>query len=269
VHTGTDCSQQLDPRTRAFYCLALATLSEAQVPFLVGGAYALERYTGIPPHTKDFDIFVRQADSQRAFEALSAAGCETQATFPHWLGKAFCGEDFIDIIFSSGNGIAGVDDAWFEYAVEGQVLGTPVQLCPPEEMIWQKAFIMERERYDGADVAHLLRASGRSLDWPRLLGRFGPHWRVLLSHLVLFGFIYPAERAQVPAWVLQGLLERLRAELDAEPAAERLCQGTMLSRAQYLVDVEQWAYQDARLPPTGSMTEQETAHWTAAIEEGK
>ena len=26
-----------------------------------------------------------------------------------------------------------------------------------EESLWQKAFIMERERYDGADVAHLLR----------------------------------------------------------------------------------------------------------------
>jgi hypothetical protein len=28
----------------------------------------------------------------------------------------------------------------------------PVIFCPPEEMIWSKAFVMERERYDGADA---------------------------------------------------------------------------------------------------------------------
>ena len=31
------------------------------MPFLVGGAYAFARYTGIERHTKDFDVFVRAA----------------------------------------------------------------------------------------------------------------------------------------------------------------------------------------------------------------
>jgi len=53
---------------------------------------------------------------------------------------------------------------------------------------------MERERFDGGDIAHLIRGSGRDLDWQRLLNRFGPHWRVLFSHLVMFGFCYPSER---------------------------------------------------------------------------
>ena len=79
---------------------------------------------------------------------------------------------------------------------------------------------MERERYDGADVAHLLRAHGDRLDWPRLLRRFGPHWRVLLSHLVLFGFIYPGERALVPAWVMDAAA-RAPAPRDAQRAGAR------------------------------------------------
>ncbi len=33
---------------------------------------------------------------------------------------------------------------------------------------------MERERYDGADVAHLLRAGAPHLNWLRLFGHFGP-----------------------------------------------------------------------------------------------
>src|SRR5262249_17967308 len=151
----------------------LATLQRAGLPFLVGGAYALERYTCIRRNTKDFDIFVRPADSRRVLDVLAAAGYRTEVTFSHWLGKAYCGDDFLDVIFSSGNGLARVDDEWFLYAVGAEVFGLLVKLCPPEEMIWQKAYIVERERYDGADVAHLLRGCGPRLDWPRLLRRFG------------------------------------------------------------------------------------------------
>ena len=77
--------------------------------------------------------------------------------FHHWLAKAHHGDKFIDVIFNSGNGVAEVDDEWFAHAVDEEVLGAPVKLVPAEEMIWSKAMIMERERYDGADVAHLLR----------------------------------------------------------------------------------------------------------------
>ena len=41
-------------------------------------------------------------------------------------------------------------------------------LCPPEEMIWSKAFVQERERFDGADVLHVFRTLGRTLSWDRL-----------------------------------------------------------------------------------------------------
>ena len=106
------------------------------------------------------------------------------------------------MIFSSGIAVADVVDEWFEHAVKGEVLGLPVLLSPAEEMIWSKAFVMERERYDGADIAHLIRAIGHEIDWRRLLRRFDTRWRVLFSHLVMYGFIYPAERKQVPDWVL-------------------------------------------------------------------
>src|SRR5581483_354665 len=144
-----------------------------------------------------------------------------------------------NIIFNSGNGCCPVDEKWFEHALPTEVLGIPVNLCPPEEIIWQKAFIMERERYDGADVAHLLRACGDTLDWRRLLDRFGPYWRVLLAHLVLYDFVYPGHPSPIPKWVLQELSGRLQRDSDSntDPA---LCCGTLLSREQYLVDVTEW-----------------------------
>jgi hypothetical protein len=265
-HAALTGQAALDPSTREYYCQAIRTLRASDVPFLVGGAYAFERYTGIARHTKDFDIFVRPADLNRALQVFRAAGYHTELTYPHWLGKAFCSGDFIDVIFGSGNGIAPVDDEWFAHAVDAEVLGIPLQLSPAEEMIWSKSFIQERERYDGADVAHVLRAQAEHLDWERLLRRFGDRWRVLLSHLTLFGFIYPAERAKIPAHVMERLIDRLQHDLRTPPPAEPVCQGTVLSREQYLVDVERWGYADARLQPRGNMTPQDIDHWTAAID---
>ena len=142
-------------------------LSDAGVPFLVGGSHAFLEYTGIVRTTKDFDLFLRKADMERAMEALRAAGYRAELTFPHWLGKAWQHDDFVDLVFSSGNGLAVVDDGWFDHAVETQVLGMPVKIVPCEEFVWQKSFVMERERFDGADIMHVLRARGAQLDWAR------------------------------------------------------------------------------------------------------
>jgi hypothetical protein len=261
------CPAHLDPLTFAFYERSLRALVASEVPFLVGGAYAFERYTGIARHTKDFDIFVRPTHLDDVFAVLGATGCNTEIAFPHWLGKARCGDDLVDIIFSSGNGVATVDDLWFTHAVEDTVLGVPVRLMPPEEMIWSKGFIMERERFDGADVAHVLHARAETLDWRRLVGRFGRHWRVLLGHLVLFGFTYPAERARIPAWVMNELTRRLARETASVPTAgaARVCRGPLLSRAQYLVDIDERGYQDARLTHESAMNEADIQLWTDGI----
>jgi hypothetical protein len=247
------------------YRVALDRMIESRVPFLVGGAYAFARYTGIERFTKDFDVFLRARDLERVHGALASVGFAVSRPFPHWLAKAHRGDDFVDLIYSSGNGVARVDDDWFTHGVDAEVLGVPVKLVGPEEIIWSKSFIMERERYDGADVAHLLRAAAADIDWARLVERFGPYWRILFSHLVLFGFVYPGERNAIPIWVTEQLSERLADEVRTSPATEHVCQGTILSRQQYLTDIERWGYQDARVFPRGHMSEADTATWTAAI----
>lgn len=261
---------QLAPRTRDFYRRTIQALQADGVPFLVGGAYALAHLAGVERHTKDLDIFLKPDDLDRALGTLAAAGFRVEKTFPHWLAKAY--EDgrrprcFIDLIYRSGNGLAEIDDEWFAHAEEANVLGLNARLTPPEESLWSKAFVMERERFDGADVAHLLRARGPSLDWERLLRRFGPHWRVLLAHLTLFGFIFPGDRDRVPARVIRMLADRLRDEADTPAPAEPVCQGTLLSRAQYLADVDRDGYRDGRLPPRGQMSPEDVARWTEAID---
>ncbi|MFP5245164.1 MAG: hypothetical protein ACLGH0_00625, partial [Thermoanaerobaculia bacterium] len=198
----------------------------------------------------------------RAAWAFQKAGYKAELTFPHWLGKAFHGDDFVDLIFSAGNGVAAVDDLWFQHAVKEKVFGVDVELIPAEEMIWSKGLIMERERFDGADVAHVLRAVGDRLDWHRLLERFGPFWRALYAHIVLFSFIYPSDRHKVPEWVIEQLSERMRDDSQAEE--ERICYGTIVSRQQYLKDINDWGYEDARIVH-GTMEQEDIDRWTAGI----
>ena len=266
---SSDTERLAPPEAEAFYRAVLRTLADADVPYLVGGAYAFVRYTGIDRRTKDFDIFVMPGDVDRAFAALQRAGYRTDLTFPHWLGKVFKGDDFVDLIFSSGNGTANVDEGWFDHAEDGEVFGLPVQLAPAEEMLWSKAFVMERERYDGNDVLHMMLVRAETLDWDRVVDRFGAQWRVLLSYLVLFGFVYPGERARIPQRVVDELLRRLTVELTNNAPVRKLCNGTILSRQQYLIDIDEWGYLDGRQEPRGNMSPEEIAHWTAAIDQQK
>jgi hypothetical protein len=250
--------------SREFYREAMEFLARANVPFLVGGAFAFVHQAGIDRSTKDLDIFVRPSDVQRLLRASADAGYEADLFFSHWLAKIRSPSGFVDVIFSSGNGIAVVDDQWFEHASEREVLGVRVLVAPPEESLWSKAFVMERERYDGADVAHIILAHGERLDWQRLMDRFGSHWRVLLAHLVLFGFIYPSQRSRVPAAVLDELMQRLAAETLSPDAEDPVCYGTLLSWSQYLGDVLGGAFRDARIRPYGNLTPEEVARWTSA-----
>jgi hypothetical protein len=234
-----------------FYADALRALARSRVPFMIGGAYALRVYAGIVRHTKDLDVFCTRRDHARVVRTLAKSGERVHREDPTWIVKVFRGDLFIDVIYSSGNGICAVDQLWFEHARPARLLGSRVRLIPPEEMIWSKAFVQDRYRFDGADIAHIMRRQGRTLDWQRLLDRMGPEWEVLLAHLVNFRFAYPSERDVVPAWLLHELLSRLEhshSEVDRAggPAPAAVCRGTLFTPHDYVPDVTAWGYADAR-----------------------
>ncbi|MGE4243155.1 nucleotidyltransferase [Ramlibacter sp.] len=258
--------EEVDPQTADFYRRALRTLADHGIEFPVGGAFSHACFTGIRRATKDLDLFIRHEDYDRIAALMQAQGWRTEMTYPHWLAKVYAGDEFIDLIFNSGNGVTPVGDRWFHDNADADVLGVPVKVANVEDSLLSKAFIMERERYDGADVAHLIQAVAEQLDWKGLVERFGPNWRVLFAHLTLFGFIYPGERDRIPAWVMEELISRLTADVRRPPAEDaKICAGTLLSREQYLHDVEQLGYVDGRLTAASTMTPEDVAVWTAAI----
>lgn len=251
-------------RRAGFYRRVLERLRAANLRHAIGGAAALAAYTGLARDTKDLDIFIMPADRRRVLSALREMGCETSVSHPHWLGKARRGATFVDLIWSSGNGVCRVDEGWFQHATRRRVFGLPVDVIPPEEMIWSKSYILERDRFDGADVAHIIRARGHALDWPRLLGRFGDHWPVLLGHLVFFHFIYPDGRRSVPPSVWRDLTRRL-GDAHGRGGRPRVCGGPLLSAVEYTRDLVRSRYADPRLPPLGSLTPRDVRRWSDAI----
>jgi hypothetical protein len=248
----------IDEKAASYYRKVMRDAAASGCPFLVGGAYALRVHTGIVRDTKDLDLFVHPRDMEAIVRHLAAAGHATKIVAPHWLGKVGReeeGDAFVDLICSSRNGIARVDAAWFAHAHPARVFDTDVKVIPPEEMIWSKAFILERERFDGADIAHLLRHRGRTFDWRRLLDRFGDeHATVLYCHLLLFRFIFPAEKEAVPDEVERELAARVAASWAAmNGGGDRVCRGTLLNTRAYRDVVREEGYRDARLEPIGSL----------------
>lgn len=248
-----------------FYVAAVHVLQDAKIPFLVGGAYALRHYTGVARDTKDFDVFLAKENLQSAIDTFHKAGYRADIAYGHWLAKVHYGESFIDLIFRAGNGLCDVTDKWFRGNREVELMGAKVNLVRAEHMIWQKCYIQERERFDGADIAHLLLILADELDWEHLLECFGPDWRVLLSHLIMFGFIYPEERARIPQRVMKELLSRAEGEAGEGKPNGKVCQGTLISRAQYLPDIERWGFKDARETGRCKIQPEEIEAWTNAI----
>lgn len=239
-------ADQRPPVERGAHLLALSTLKNAEVPFVVAGAYALHVYTGIYRDTKDLDVFLKREHVERAMEALASMSFQTKMHDPVWIAKAFASDEyFVDLIFGSGNGVANVDDLWLERATPGVIHGLPILVAPPEDIIWSKSFVCERERFDGTDINHLILARGKQMDWKHMMMRFEPHWEVLLAHLTFYRFSYPGQRDHVPQWVWNELLDRARAQ-ENEPDKKKLCRGMIIAQGQYKVDVEHWGYTDAR-----------------------
>lgn len=258
--------EEVAPKVAEFYRQTLRALNDAGIPFLVGGAFAHACYTGIRRPTKDLDLFIRREDYERIAELMGTHGWRAEMSYPHWLAKVHDGEEFIDLIFNSGNGLTPVDDRWFQDNCEADILGVPVRIANAEDNLLSKAFIMERERFDGGDIAHLIQANAERLDWEGLMERFGIHWRVLMAHLTLFGYIYPGERHRIPGWVMGLLMARLSEEMRTPPGPQdNVCAGTLLSREQYLHDVQRLGYVDGRLTRASSMTPEDVAVWTDAI----
>lgn len=231
---------------RVVYQEAIRTLNDAGIPYIVSGLYAIYEYTGIYRKTKDLDLLFEPAWVIRAAEALKGAGFRTTLTNAHWLAKARKDGILVDLVFGMANGLHLIDELWVRHARTGILAAHPVRIAPPEELILHRLFISERHRTDVADIAHLVMSRGAELDWERLIWRIGDHWRLLLSQIHFFDYVYPGRRRSIPQWVRTELYERAWEDIDSEHEDADMSQGTLVSRFSFAIDVNEWGFRDLR-----------------------
>jgi hypothetical protein len=212
---------------------------EQAIPFVVGGAFAIHRHTGIWRTTKDIDFFLGPSSIPAAFERLQRAGFETDVEDPVWLAKARRGNYFVDLITGVGNASLVVDSAWINRGLPEIVLGVPCRVLGVEECIASKTFVAFRERFDGADVVHLIKTCGRTLDWRRIYELMGDQWELLYWSLVLYAYVYPAHTDAVPDTVWQDLAQRF-SERVRHPDKNAPFRGSLVDPRMFAIDVDEW-----------------------------
>jgi hypothetical protein len=221
----------------------LLTLGEKDVPFVVAGAFALQEHTGICRWTKDLDIFLTSENARLALKHLSSRGFDCEVRDPVWLYKAHRDDFFVDLITGMSNGAIVVDGNWIERGKPAIVYGISTRVLAPEELIASKLFVIRRERFDGADIAHVVYGTGGNLDWERLLALAGKHWELLLWALVLFRYVYPGQTHYVPPAVWNTLLERFNKEI-ANPNLNAKFRGSLVDDRMFAIDVNDWGLEN-------------------------
>lgn len=221
----------------------MQAMHEAHIPCAVGGAFALHKHTGIWRTTKDLDLLLEADAVPAALTELRKVGFVTSIHDPVWLAKATRGDYFVDLITGMGNAALLVDAEWIRRSIPDRILGVPCRVLAAEEMIASKVFVARRERFDGSDVAHLVRACGRTLNWTRLLELLDPHWEILYWSLVLFAYIYPAETDRVPLRIWRELTERF-AEQATHPNKSAPFRGSLVDPLMFAIDVQEWGERD-------------------------
>ncbi|HUX89052.1 MAG TPA: hypothetical protein VMW65_18760 [Chloroflexota bacterium] len=225
------------------YQLALRTLKQAQVPFVIGGAWALEHYLRLGRATIDLDLMIEPSLIDPAIGAFVGTGAkvlEQDVTEDRLCLR----EAEVDLVHHFAQGEYAVDASFYRRGRPGRLFDVAVSVAAPEDLLWTKMFVAARHRFDGADVVHLMRATGEKLDWHLLKEYFAPYPELLLAYLNLFQFIYPNNWQLVPSWLMEDLMAGFAA--PSEPSSTRICRGTLIDRSSFVFDIVSGGYEDAR-----------------------
>jgi hypothetical protein len=224
---------------RALFHEVLALLERSRIDYAVAGAFALQAHTGICRDTKDLDVFLTSENACKALERLREEGFDCEVCDPVWLFKAHRGSFFVDLITGMSNAALVVEDSWIKRATPAVIQGVRTRVLGPEELLVSKLFVTRRERFDGADIVHVIYCTQGKLDWERMLSLAGEHWEIFFWALVLFRYVYPTQTDYVPRQVWTELTARFQlAVLDPNRSAQ--FRGSLIDDKMFAIDVREW-----------------------------
>ena len=191
------------------YQVILDEAAARQIPFALGGAFAVATYTGSWRNTKDLDLYVLPQHRDRMIDVLSRQGLtDLFADKPYdrwWIYRGTKDDAIVDIIWAMANHRAQIDELWMS-GPQVEVRGRSLRVLPAEAMFWDKLYIMQRDRCDWPDVLNLLYATGADMNWQYLLNRIGDEDCTLVAGvLMVFRWISPGRAAELPGWIWERL----------------------------------------------------------------
>jgi hypothetical protein len=234
---------QFADEQRHLFQEVLQLMNERHVPYVVSGAFALQKHTGIFRDTKDLDLFLPGEWAAQALCYLAEDGFETEVCDSVWLAKAHRSDFFVDLITGMSNAAIVVDQSWIDRGSPADIIGVHSRVLAAEELLASKLFVTRRERFDGADTVHIIYGTKGKLDWKRLFQLVGEHWEVLLWTLLLFRYCYPAHTDYVPRTIWNELLGRFRREI-ANPSPRARFRGSLIDEKMFAIDVNEWGLYD-------------------------
>jgi hypothetical protein len=184
------------------YVSAIKALEEDQIPFALGGGFALSTYTTRWRNTKDIDFFILPRDRVQAAESLSKAGFKDYFSLkPYdrgWIYRSCQGDVIIDLIWSMANQRKEVDELCFLHAPRIEIFDHIVPILSPEELLWWKLYVLQRDRCDWPDIINLIYAVGPCMDWNRLIERVGDDLPLVQALLQVFNWVCPERAGLLP-----------------------------------------------------------------------
>ena len=192
-------------------------------------------YAGQWRDTKDLDLYILHQDRDRMISVVTELGLrdyfEKLPYDRNWIYRSYTGAIIVDLIWAMANRRALVDESWLQ-GPEVEADGLRFRLLAPEEALWSKLYVLQRERTDWPDALNLLYGVGPEIDWCRLLQKLGHDTPLLSGLLAVFAWLAPPRARQLPAWIWSELGIR-------SPKMNGESTETIRERAQ-LLDTRPW-----------------------------
>ena len=179
--------------------VAVATLRDREIPFVLGGSLAAWARGGPEPQ-KDIDLMVKPVDAESALQALVDAGMRPERPPEDWLLKAYRDDVLIDLIYRP-SGIDITDELLREAeTIRVMALDTPVMNT--EDMLVTMLCALDEHCLDYGALVAIARSLREQVDWAELRARTAatsPYAKAFFTLVEELGIADPAPRRRAGA----------------------------------------------------------------------
>jgi hypothetical protein len=148
--------------------IAVATLRDADIPFVLGGSLAAWARGGPEPQN-DLDLMLKPEDAEGALAALAEVGMRPERPPEEWLFKAWHGDVMIDLIFHPSG--LEMTDAVLARADTISVLAVATPVMAIEDVLATKLMALGEHSLDYTSLLAIARSVREQINWAALRSR--------------------------------------------------------------------------------------------------